>query len=98
MKIVGYLLLAGALLALMVAPSYLVINYYNHHVKNNYKLPVIKTIALSLVSALMVSGLMGVDFEGAAFSWLVTVFMLHGLSLVVGVGVFTLIRYLSNNA
>ena len=94
MKVLGYLMLSVVLLTFMVAPSYLLINYYNTHVNNDYKLPLIKTIAVSFTLALMVSGLMGVDFEGAAFSWLVTVLILHSVVLILGMGVFTLVKYL----
>jgi hypothetical protein len=89
-------MLMCALLMLVAAPSYYLVNFYNTHMAQRYRLPLVKSVLISLGLAIVASGLLGVDFEGAAISWLLTIFILHCGLLLAGLGVFTLVKYLSD--
>ncbi len=98
MKVLGFLMLMGGLLIVMVVPSYFLINFYNQRMGSHYQVPRFKSVVISLTLALVVSGFMSVDFEGAVFTGLASVFILHCVILLLGIGGFTLVRYFGRSA
>ena len=97
MKVLSSLALLGGLLIIVAVPSYLFINFYHQRMGRHYHLPRFKLVAVSLILALLVSGLMEVNFEGSVFTGLATLFMLYCALFLLGVGGFTIKRYFSKS-
>ena len=81
------------IMSLLVAPLYQCIKAYNKKVSAQYQMPVSKMTAGSIGLAIVVAYLLGVEFEGAAISWLVHIFVYSALSVVLGTLLHGLVRY-----
>ena len=78
MKVFVSLILGVLLLGLLVLPGFWLVRAFNLKVKSSQKLPMKRYILICLALSIGLLWLMGVDFEGAALPWVLT---LMGLNL-----------------